>query len=107
MTVALERYYANNCHLRHGLPTVAVCAEELCITANYLGEIIRLQTGDTAIRFIGRFIISKAKSHLMEGKSISETAYSLGFDFPSHLTRMFRRIEGISPSQYVKKLKSK
>jgi len=39
--------------------------------------------------------------------TISETAYALGFDFPQHLSRMFKKYEGISPSQYIDSIKNK
>lgn len=98
----LDDYYAAGKQYTIGLPTVRYCANNLCVAPNYLGDLIRQETGDSAIHFIGRNIIRRAKDMLMSGKSITETAYFLGFDYPSHLSRLFNRMEGIAPSAYIK-----
>ena len=99
----LDDYYATKKQHSIGLPTVRYCADSLCIAPNYLGDLIRQETSDSAIHFIGRNIIRRAKDLLMSGKSVTETAYDLGFDYPSHLSRLFNRIEGVTPSIYIKK----
>ena len=98
----LDDYYATEKQYTKGLPTVRYCADNLCVAPNYLGDLIRLETGDSAIHFIGHNIIRRAKDMLMSGKSITETAYDLGFDYPSHLSRLFNRLEGVAPSTYIK-----
>lgn len=98
----LEDYFTSGEQFSKGLPTVRFCAECLCVAPNYLGDLIRQETGDSAYHFIGRNVIRRAKSLLMSGKSVTETAYSLGFDFPSHLARLFKRMEGNTPSVYLK-----
>ncbi len=50
---------------------------------------------------IRAFVIQEAKNALASGKSVSEVAYYLGFDYPQHLSRMFKKNEGMSPSQYL------
>lgn len=99
----LDDYYATEKQYTKGLPTVRYCADSLCVAPNYLGDLIRQETSDSAIHFIGRNIIRRAKDMLMSGKSITETAYDLGFDYPSHLSRLFNRMEGVTPSTYIKK----
>lgn len=99
----LDEYYAAEKQHAAGIPTVRYCAESLCVAPNYLGDLIRQETGDSAIHFIGRNIIRRAKDLLMSGRSITDTAYDLGFDYPSHLSRLFNRLEGASPSTYIKK----
>ena len=79
---------------------MSYCAEQMCITPNYLGDIIKQATGSTAIAYIQRFIIAKAKNMLINGLSVSETAYALGFDYPHHLSRMFKKVTGVSPTDY-------
>lgn len=103
----LNEFYANSEQLVKGQPSVKECAARLCMAPNYLGDLIKQETGESAIRFIGRYIVSKAKSMLMEGKSISSAAYSLGFNYPAHLTRLFNKIEGMPPSQFLKQANSK
>lgn len=99
----LDDYYTSGEQFSKGLPTVGFCADCLCVAPNYLGDLIRQETGDSAKHFIGRNIIRRAKNLLMSGKSITETAYALGFGFPSHLARLFKRMEGCTPSVYSKK----
>ena len=97
----LEAYYAQENPFQSGLPTVAYCADQLCMSVGYLGDLVRRHTGDTAINYIHRFILQKAKSLLSAGKTITEVAYDLGFAYPQHLSRLFKKKEGLSPSEYV------
>lgn len=101
----LDDYYRNSEHLSIGQPTVKECAARMCIAPNYLGDLIRQETGESAIRFINKYIVRKAKSMLVEGNSIASTAYALGFNYPAHLTRLFNRIERTTPTDFLKKLK--
>ena len=100
----LEAYYTQENPFLSGLPTVAYCAEQLCMSAGYLGDLVRRHTGDTAINYIHRFILQKAKSLLSAGKTITEVAYDLGFAYPQHLSRLFKKKEGLSPSEYVNRI---
>lgn len=91
----LDDYYKTEKQYSNGLPTVRFCADNLCLAPNYLGDLIRQETGDSANHFIGRYVIRHAKDLLMSGKSVTEAAYALGFDFPSHFSRFFNRLVGI------------
>ncbi len=99
----LQTYFRENRQLMHGLPTVAWCASELAYSPRYFGDIVHKATGSTAIGYIHNYIINQAKSLLMQGHNISETSRLLGFDFPHHFTRLFKRITGITPSEFLKK----
>lgn len=96
----LRDYYENNLQLTHGLPTVQHCADRLCMSANYFGDLIKKTTGNTASQYIRRHIVALAKNKLASGLSISQTAYDLGFEYPQHFSRMFKKVEGITPSEY-------
>ena len=99
----LQQYFRENRQLSHGLPTVAYCASELAYSPRYFGDIVHKATGGTAIGYIHNYIINQAKSLLMNGHNISETSRLLGFDFPHHFTRLFKRVTGITPSQFLGK----
>ena len=99
----LQTYFRENRQLSHGLPTVAYCASELAYSPRYFGDIIHKATGGTAIRYIHNYVVNQAKSLLMQGHNISETSRLLGFDFPHHFTRLFKRITGLTPSEYLGK----
>ena len=99
----LQTYFRENRQLSQGLPTVAWCASELAYSPRYFGDIVHKATGGTAIGYIHNYIINQAKSLLMQGHHISETSRLLGFDFPHHFTRLFKRVTGITPSEFLGK----
>ena len=100
----LQTYFRENRQLLHGLPTVAYCASELAYSSRYFGDIIHKATGSTAIGYIHNYVINQAKSLLMNGHNISETSRLLGFDFPHHFSRLFKRMTGITPSEFLGKI---
>ena len=79
------------------------CAQKLFLSPNYFGDLIRQMTGDNASSAIRRFVMQRAQHLLTAGHTIAETAEMLGFDYPQHFTRMFKRHFGISPREYQKK----
>ena len=99
----LQTYFRENRQLMNGLPTVAWCASELAYSPRYFGDIVRKATGGTAIGYIHTYVINQAKSLLMQGHNISETSRFLGFDYPHHFTRLFKRITGLTPSEFLGK----
>jgi AraC-like DNA-binding protein len=102
----LQTYFRENRQLMQGLPTVAWCASELAYSPRYFGDIVHKATGGTAIGYIHNYVINQAKSLLMQGHNISETSRLLGFDFPHHFTRLFKRITGLTPSEFLGKNQS-
>ena len=99
----LQTYFRENRQLTRGLPTVAYCASELAYSARYFGDIIKKTTGGTAIGYIHKYVINQAKSLMMNGHNISETSQLLGFDYPHHFTRLFKRTTGLTPSEFLGK----
>ena len=99
----LQTYFRENRQLSQGVPTVAYCASELAYSSRYFGDLVRKATGGTAIGYIHNYIINQAKSLLMQGHNISETSRLLGFDFPHHFTRLFKRVTGLTPSEFLGK----
>lgn len=101
----LEDYYKQGSQFKNGLPSVAYCADKLCMSPGYLGDLVRKHTGDSAISYIHDFIIQKAKNALAAGDTVANAAYDLGFDYPNHLSRLFKKKEGVSPSEYQSRIK--
>lgn len=84
-----------------GLPSVAYCAEQLSLTANYFGDLVKKETGKTAREYIQEKVIDIAKDKVLDvSKSISEVAYDIGFKYPAHFTRLFKQRVGQSPNEY-------
>jgi len=99
----LTDYYDHQLYRQHGLPSVRYCAQQLFLSPNYFGDLIRQLTGDSATGAIRRFIMSRAQTLIISGHTVAETAEMLGFEYPQHFTRMFKRHFGQSPSEYLKK----
>lgn len=97
----LADYYDRQLQHRHGLPTVKYCASELCLSPSYFGDVVRNATGDSPTRIIQHFLIDRAKSLMVGGMSVSQVADELGFEYPQHFTRYFKKHEGVTPSGYV------
>ncbi len=97
----LNKYFQSDQPLESGLPSVAYCAEQLNISANYLGDLIKKETGKSAQEQIQNKVIDIAKGKIFDNsKNIAEVAYELGFKYPQHFTRMFKRITGQTPNEY-------
>jgi AraC-like DNA-binding protein len=97
----LNGYFRSEKPYSIGLPSVAYCAEELHFSANYFGDLIKKETGKTAQDFIQEKIIDVAKNKIFENdKSISEIAYELGFKYPQHFIRLFKKRVGSTPNEY-------
>lgn len=101
----LDNYYTGDNALQEGVPTVKYCADKLCLSPNYFGDLIKKETGKTALEWIQNKIISIAKERLLlPSDSISQIAYSLGFQYPQHFTRVFKRMTGMTPNEYREKV---
>lgn len=84
-----------------GLPSVAYCAGELNLSANYFGDLIKKETGKSAHDYITLKLIDVAKQRMFDAtKSVSEVAYGLGFKYPQHFTRLFKQHVGVTPLEY-------
>jgi AraC family transcriptional activator of pobA len=97
----LNEYFQTDKAQTIGLPSVAYCASELNLSANYFGDLIKKETGKTAQEYIQSKVIDVAKEKIFDqSKSVSEIAYELGFKYPQHFTRLFKQKVGYSPNEY-------
>jgi AraC-like DNA-binding protein len=97
----LNNYFSSEKPQTIGLPSVAYCAGELNLSANYFGDLIKKETGTSAQEYIQTKLIDVAKERIFNiDKSISEVAYELGFKYPQHFTRLFKQKTGQSPNEY-------
>lgn len=97
----LDEYFASEKPLEYGSPSVSYCADKLFLSPNYLGDLLKKETGKSALEHIQLKLIEVAKEKIYDSnKSISEIAYELGFKYPQHFTRMFKKNTGLSPNEY-------
>ncbi|MGN8071114.1 AraC family transcriptional regulator [Mucilaginibacter sp. SG564] len=97
----LKDYFAQSTLIETGLPNVGYFASRLNLSPNYLSDLLGKFTGKTTQEHIHLELIDKAKTMLWgTNQSISEIAYGLGFEHPSHFTKIFKTKTGKSPSEY-------
>ena len=102
---ALTNYITNGFLQTKGLPSVSSLAEELHISSRYLSDLLKQESGKTALELIHIYLISEAKNLLKtDHQSVSEIAYALGFENMSYFSRLFKKEVGVSPVQFKKQL---
>jgi len=97
----LRDYFTSDKPNLLGLPSVTYCAEELHLSPNYFGDLIKKETGSTALDYIQTKLIEEAKSRIFDhSKSMNNIANELGFKYQQHFTRLFKQKTGITPNEY-------
>ncbi|MCM1450380.1 MAG: helix-turn-helix domain-containing protein [Clostridiales bacterium] len=104
LSALLNQYYDNGEQLKFGVPGVQYFADKLCLSSNYFSDLVKKTTGENAGNFIRNHIIRLAKNRLVSTGNVSQVAYDMGFEYPQHFSRMFKKHTGISPSQYLTSL---
>ena len=89
----------------NGLPSVSELASLLHLSPRYLSDLLKRETGKTAIELIHIYLINEAKNRLKtDEQRISEIAFELGFENLSYFSRFFKKETGVSPAQFKKQL---
>lgn len=97
----LDNYFQSEITQTVGLPTVKYCADQLHLSANYFGDLIKKETGKSAQEHIQLKLIDIAKERIFDkSKTVSQIAYELGFKYPQHFSRMFKNETGYTPNEY-------
>lgn len=99
----LNDYFIGKQAVRNGLPTVNYFADRLCLSPNYFGDMLKKETGKSPQEYIQERLVYLAKDKLVNTQdSVSEIAYSLGFHYPQHFCRLFKRRVGCTPNTFRK-----
>ena len=97
----VNSYFTSDKPQTIGLPAVAYFADQLHLSSNYFGDLIKKDTGKSAQEYIHAKMIDAAKERIVDrNKSLSEISSELGFKYPQHFTRFFKQHVGYSPSEY-------
>ncbi len=87
--------------MENGIPTVKSIAEQLNISPNYLGSLLRLHSGQNTKQHIQNKMMDYAKECLSTtSMSISEIAYELGFEHPQSFSKLFKAKTSVSPLEF-------
>ncbi|MFU1859412.1 helix-turn-helix domain-containing protein [Sphingobacterium sp. NGMCC 1.201703] len=101
LELLLDDYFKNDKLTINGIPSVHSIADQLHLSANYLSDMLRVQTGQTTQQHIQNRVIEKAKELLSTSSmSVSEIAYQLGFEHPQSFHRLFKNRTSVSPLEF-------
>ena len=97
----LDEYFESTLAEQDGLPTVKYFADKLCLSSNYFGDMFKKETGKTPQEYIQEKVIELAKERMSDRReTVSRVAYSLGFQYPQHFCRLFKKRVGCTPNEY-------
>lgn len=97
----LDEYFESTLAEYDGLPTVKYFADKLCLSSNYFGDMFKKETGKSPQEYIQEKVIDLAKERISNtADTVSQIAYSLGFQYPQHFCRLFKKRVGYTPSEY-------
>lgn len=102
----LDYYFESGQLKENGIPSIEQLANKMSVSQRYLSDTLKLETGKTTTEHLQLYLIDIAKDILLNpNKSISEVAYELGFEYPQYFSRLFKKKEGLSPSEYREQYK--
>lgn len=97
----IEQYLSSGKPAQQGQPSVAWCAGQFNLSPNYFGDMVKRELHITAQEYVQGKIIAAAQTLLRNTQmSVNEISEELGFAYPTHFTRMFRKKTGYTPLKY-------
>lgn len=100
---SLENFYLSNPESKAMIPKIEQIADRLNMSQRYLSDLLKNETGKTAIEHIQLFMVDKSKELLLgSDDTVSEIAYQLGFEYPHYFSRLFKKAEGVTPTEFRK-----
>lgn len=100
----LDEYFESGKLQERGIPSIEQIADKMSVSQRYLSDTLKKETGKTTTEHLQLYLVDEAKNILLDpNRSISEVAYELGFEYPQYFSRLFKKKEGLSPSEYREK----
>lgn len=101
----VDEYFDSNTAAQPGLLTVQRVAERMNLSPNYLSDLLRMHTGQNTQQHIHQKLIEKAKEKLSTTNlSVSEIAYTLGFEHAQSFSTLFKKKTSLSPLEFRRHL---
>ncbi len=101
----IDDYLDKGLGITEGIPTVKYFADKICLSPNYFGDLVKSETGKTAQEYIQLKMLNFAKSSLLDPQlNTKQIAELLGFQYPQHFIRFFKKQTGITPREYRLKI---
>ncbi len=99
-----EGRLAKLCHVFLGQPDIGATIDdwsaELGMNRRSFTRMFRAQTGMSFAEWKQQACVAVALPRLAAGEAVTTVALDLGYDGPGNFSTMFKRISGVSPSQY-------
>ncbi len=97
----LTDYFNSGKGRTSGLPSVTWCADQLHLSPNYFGDLVKKETGSTALDYIHNKLIDEAKTRIFDtSNTINDVSSELGFKYQQHFTRLLKQRTGLTPNEY-------
>lgn len=101
----LKHYFESEKVIENGLPTVKYLSEAMCMSSSYLSDMMKSATGRNAQQYMQDHLIERIKNALLStNEQVSQIAYGLGFEYPQHLSKLFKAKTGMTPLEYRKSI---
>ncbi len=80
---------------------VAHYADALNVSARYLAQVCRMVAGKSPKSIVDAFLVEDIKAHLSATRdTIQQTALAFGFANQAHLSKFFKKLTGMTPTEY-------
>lgn len=97
----LNDYLINGKAEKQGIPTVNYFADQICLSPNYFGDLVKRETGKSVKEYLQQKLLDVAKEQLLDPqKSITQVSNLLGYQYPQHFIRFFKRMTGNTPNEF-------
>lgn len=87
--------------------TLAMLARHCHVSVSSLSHRYKSATGETPMETFARLKTNHARALLLKGLSLKVIAEHLGFSDPFHLSKTFKRVEGVSPRDYLRAMSAR
>ena len=80
-------------------------ARKMELSAKRLNEITRSTAGETVTQILHKRLLLESKREIVsQSKTIQTISDELGFENPSYFSRFFKKLEGVTPTEFSKEL---